>query len=89
MQNDEDVPYGENFHDEAEAAAWADAANRKRPWRSTIVVCDHLPDGAHTPRHRVLYMTVPETLGVLTRAGFRDPSVVWNEHHMAMYRAHC
>src|SRR5262245_4305044 len=32
----EDLPYGENFHDEAEAAAWADAAGRKRPWRPAI-----------------------------------------------------
>jgi SAM-dependent methyltransferase len=31
--DEEDLPYGENFHDEAEAAAWADAAARKRPWR--------------------------------------------------------
>ena len=36
MQEDEDVPYGENFHDASEAAAWAEAANRKRPRRSTI-----------------------------------------------------
>jgi len=210
MQNDEDVPYGENFHDEAEAAAWADSAIRKRPWRPAIferfasillessvasprvlelgsgpgfladpvlgrcssvaeytlvdfsapmlaqsqrrlrqhvartrhvqadfksaswpsaidghfdfvlslqavhelrhkrhaprlyeqirlvvsspgelVVCDHLPDGAHTPRHRVLYMTIPENLAVLGQAGFRDATVVWSEHEMAMYRAHC
>src|SRR6185295_5187525 len=32
----EDLPYGEDFHDEAEAAAWADAAARKRPWRPMI-----------------------------------------------------
>jgi SAM-dependent methyltransferase len=31
-----DLPYGENFHDEAEAAAWAEAAARKRPWRPMI-----------------------------------------------------
>jgi hypothetical protein len=31
-----DVPYGEDFHDPAAAAAWADAALRKRPWRVTI-----------------------------------------------------
>lgn len=208
MQDDEDVPYGENFHDEAEAAAWADAAIRKRPWRATIferfasilleselgalrvlelgsgpgflaehvlercasvaeytlvdfsaamlalsrrrlsqhaararyvqadfkkdswpstvggrfdvvlslqavhelrhkrhaprlyqeirsvmsspgelVVCDHLPDGAHTPRHRVLYLTISESLALLSQAGFRDAAVVWSEHEMAMYRA--
>lgn len=33
---DEDLPYGENFHDDGEAAAWADAAARKRPWRPMI-----------------------------------------------------
>jgi len=210
MQDDEDVPYGENFHDAAAALAWADAASRKRPWRSAIfeqfasillrssvaaprvlelgsgpgflaeyvlgrcssaveytlldfseamlvqsrrrlshhaeraryvhadfksdswpgavggnfdfvfslqavhelrhkrhaprlyeqvrsvlsspaefVVCDHLPDGASTPRHRVLYMETPENLAALAIAGFRDPVVVWSEHQMAMYRAHC
>jgi SAM-dependent methyltransferase len=31
-----DLPYGENFHDEAEASAWADAAIKKRPWRPMI-----------------------------------------------------
>ena len=210
MQDEEDVPYGENFHDEAKAAAWADAATRKRPWRSGIfarfattvlaskiarprvlelgsgpgflaehvldrcssvaeytlldfsepmlaqsrlrlsrhaartkfvradfksdswlaaverpfdfvlslqavhelrhkrhaprlyeqirsvvsspaelVVCDHLPEGAHTPRHRVLYMTVAESLTVLAAAGFLEPALVWTEHAMAMYRARC
>jgi SAM-dependent methyltransferase len=34
--DDEDLPYGENFHDDAQAAAWADAASRKRPWRPLI-----------------------------------------------------
>jgi SAM-dependent methyltransferase len=31
-----DVPYGEDFHDPAVAAAWADGVMRKRPWRTTI-----------------------------------------------------
>lgn len=35
-EDDEDLPYGENFHDEGEARAWADAAGRKRPWRQGI-----------------------------------------------------
>lgn len=34
--DEDDLPYGENFHDAAEAAAWADAAGRKRPWRTEI-----------------------------------------------------
>lgn len=33
---DEDLPYGENFHDVAEAAAWASAANMKRPFRPML-----------------------------------------------------
>jgi SAM-dependent methyltransferase len=33
---DDDLPYGENFHDEAEARAWADAALRKRPFRPQL-----------------------------------------------------
>ena len=36
MEDEEDVPYGEDFHDAAVAAAWADAVGRKRPWRPTI-----------------------------------------------------
>jgi ubiquinone/menaquinone biosynthesis C-methylase UbiE len=207
---EEDVPYGENFHDEGEAAAWADAAMRKRPWRSTIferfaatvlesetdrprvlelgsgpgflaehvldhcpsiaeytlvdfsqamlgqsrrrlsqhaartnfvqadfkneswtaavrgpfdlvfslqavhelrhkrhaprlyeqirsvassrsefVVCDHLPEAVHTPRHVVLYMTVTENLAALAKAGFNDAMLIWSDHAMAMYRARC
>ena len=35
-EDDDDLPYGENFHDPVEAAAWADAALRKRPWRTTL-----------------------------------------------------
>jgi len=206
IEDEADVPYGENFHDVAVAAAWADAAARKRPWRSTIfdqfvsevstppaarilelgsgpgflaeqilarcpsvvryslldfseamlalsrqrlaqysertdflqadfkvdpwptqiggpfdlvvslqaihelrhkrhaphlyrqirsfllpgaelLVCDHLPEGAHTPRHRVLYMSTSENLATLEEAGFLDARVVWTGHDMAMYRA--
>jgi SAM-dependent methyltransferase len=206
--DDEDVPYGENFHDEVVAAAWAEAAARKRPWRSTIfdqfvsavtastveaarilelgsgpgflaeqildrcasverytlldfseamlalsrrrlgghsertdflqasfksqswpgqlsgpfdlvlslqaihelrhkrhaprlygqirslvapgaelLVCDHLPDGAPTPRHRILYLSMTEHLAALENAGFSDARVVWSGHDMALYRA--
>lgn len=208
IEDEADVPYGENFHDEAEAAAWAEAAARKRPWRPMIfghfvtavtgsivpvprvlelgsgpgflaeqvldrcpsvarytlldfseamlaqsrrrlgrhrarteflhadfksdswpadaggpfdvvlslqavhelrhkrhaprlytqirsllspeaqlVVCDHLPDSAPTPRHRVLYMTTIEYLAVLANAGFSTAEVVWSGHDMALYRA--
>ncbi len=208
MIDDEDVPYGENFHDTAEAAAWAEAAGRKRPWRPMLfehfatavagsnaaaprilelgsgpgflaehvldrcasvacytlldfsvamlalsrrrlarhaprteflqadfkseswpaavggpfdfvlslqavhelrhkrhaprlyaqvrsllapgaqwLVCDHLPEVAPVPEHRVLYMHVAEYLTVLTHAGFADVTVVWSAHDMALYRA--
>ncbi|MGC4087674.1 MAG: class I SAM-dependent methyltransferase [Polyangiaceae bacterium] len=206
--DDADVPYGEDFHDPATAAAWAEGVLRKRPWRTTIfdhfvavvngagpttlrvlelgsgpgflaeqllsrcphiarytlldfsepmlaqsrerlgdhaprtqfvqasfksdgwaarvsgpfdfivslqavhelrhkrhaprlyaelpallaahgefLVCDHLPEGAHTPRHRVLYMSVAENLAALAGAGLHRPELLWSEHNMALYRA--
>lgn len=208
MTTDDDVPYGEDFHDPVTAAAWADSVVRKRPWRPTIfdhfvrgvngasasgprilelgsgpgflaeqvldrcpavthytlldfsepmleqsrtrlqrhaakteflqsdfksdlwpslvkkpfdfvlslqavhelrhkrhaprlyaqivpllsatgevMICDHLPEGAHTERHRVLYMSIAENLEALTGAGLADAQVVWSEHNMALYRA--
>ena len=203
-----DVPYGEDFHDPVVAAAWADAAIRKRPWRATIfeqfvsivgasslesprvlelgsgpgflaehvlgrcpdvgvytlvdfsaamleqsrrrldahaartrflqanfkteawpevvrepvdfvlslqavhelrhkrhaprlyrqllpllspagevLICDHLPEGAHTPRHRVLYMNTDENAAAFAQAGFSRVDIVWSDHDMAFYRA--
>jgi SAM-dependent methyltransferase len=52
-----------------------------------VLICDHLPDGAHTPRHRVLYLELEEKLHALTQAGLVDAQVVWSEHCMALYRA--
>lgn len=58
-----------------------------------VLICDHLPAGAHTPRHRVLYMDPHEKLEALSRAGLVDAQVVWTGHDMAFYRArassHC
>lgn len=42
MADDEDVPYGEDFHDAVAAKEWADAALRKRPCRPTIF--EHFAD---------------------------------------------
>ncbi len=33
---EQDVPYGDDWDSAAEVAAWAEAADRKRPWRSQI-----------------------------------------------------
>lgn len=52
-----------------------------------VLICDHLPAGAHTPRHTVLYMSPQEKLEALTGAGLVDAQVVWCEHDMALYRA--
>lgn len=52
-----------------------------------VLICDHLPEGAHTPRHRVLYMSTEEKLEVLNAAGLVDAKVIWSEHDMALYRA--
>jgi ubiquinone/menaquinone biosynthesis C-methylase UbiE len=55
--------------------------------RGELVVCDHLPDSAPTPRHRRLYMSIPEHLAALTNAGWSETRLVWTEHEMALYRA--
>ena len=55
IEDEEDLPYGENFHDEGEAAAWAEAAAQKRPWRPMIF--DHFAAavmGAKVPGPRIL-----------------------------------
>lgn len=52
-----------------------------------VLICGPLPAGAHTPRHRVLYMTMEEKLEVLAGAGLADAKVVCNEHNMALYHA--
>jgi len=36
IEDDSDLPYGENFHDVGEAKAWANAAGLKRPFRPMI-----------------------------------------------------
>lgn len=54
---------------------------------ASVVVCDHLPEGALTPRHRRLYMTTSEYLAVFAKAGFKHSETVWTGHHMALYRA--
>ncbi len=33
---EQDIPYGEDWQSTAETTAWAEAADRKRPWRSRI-----------------------------------------------------
>jgi cyclopropane fatty-acyl-phospholipid synthase-like methyltransferase len=37
-----DVPYGDDWDDTAQAAAWAEAAERKRPWR--VQIRDHIAE---------------------------------------------
>ncbi|HET9930514.1 MAG TPA: class I SAM-dependent methyltransferase [Polyangiaceae bacterium] len=52
-----------------------------------LLVCDHLPEGAHTPRHRVLYMSVAEHVAALEQCGFSDVQCPWSEHNMALFSA--
>jgi ubiquinone/menaquinone biosynthesis C-methylase UbiE len=52
-----------------------------------VLVCDHLPEGAHTPLHRVLYLSLSENLATFERAGYRNAEIVWTDHQMAFYRA--
>lgn len=53
IEDEEDLPYGEDFHDQAVAAQWAETAARRRPWRPMIF--DHfatatLRSSVATPR---------------------------------------
>jgi SAM-dependent methyltransferase len=52
-----------------------------------VLICDHLPPGAHTPLHEVLYMTTQEKLSALSAAGLVAAKVVWSDHNMALYSA--
>jgi SAM-dependent methyltransferase len=52
-----------------------------------LIICDHLPEAAHTPRHRVLYMSIAEYLALFSDAGYADARVAWSAHNMALYRA--
>ena len=54
-----------------------------------LIVCDHLPEMTTIPRHRLLYMSIPEQLAAFADAGFSNARVIWSEHEMAMYRARC
>jgi SAM-dependent methyltransferase len=65
---------------------YAQLAPLLRP-NAEVLICDHLPAGAHTPRHRVLYMDPEEKLQALNGAGLVDAKVIWSEHNMALYRA--
>lgn len=52
-----------------------------------VLICDHLPEGAYTPRHRVLYMNADEQVAALKQAGPFEVDIVWSEHNMTLYRA--
>ena len=52
-----------------------------------VLICDHLPEGAHTPRHRVLYMNTDENAAAFEQAGLSSVELVWRDHDMALYRA--
>jgi hypothetical protein len=52
-----------------------------------VLICDHLPEGAHTPLHRVLYMSPEENLDAFSQAGFGNVEIAWTGHDMALYRA--
>ena len=44
VNEEQDVPYGEDWHAAAEVAAWIEAADRKRPWRAQIreYIAEHI-----------------------------------------------
>jgi SAM-dependent methyltransferase len=69
IADEEDLPYGENYHDEAEAAAWADAAARKRPWRPMLF--DHFVAAA-----RASTVAAPRVLELGSGPGFLAEQVL-------------
>ncbi len=54
-ENDADVPYGEDFHNQLIATRWAEAAAKKRPWRTDFfrAFADYLA-GSPLPAPRIL-----------------------------------
>ena len=96
---EQDVPYGDDWDSAAEVAAWAEAADRKRPWRSQIR--DHiadriamLPSGARVLElgsgpgflaHRVLQRC--PNLESYTLLDFSEPMLALCEERLAAFPA--
>ena len=97
----QDVPYGNNWDSAAEAAAYGDAADQARPWRSRIR--DHIADrvamlapgarvlelgsGPGLLAHRVL-QRCPH-LGTYTLMDFSEPMLALSRERLAAYPAAC
>ena len=93
----QDVPYGNDWHSAEEAAAWAEEADRRRPWRAQIR--DHiarrvavLPTGARVLElgsgpgflaHRVM-QSCP-TLGGYTLLDFSEPMLALSRERLGMF----
>ena len=96
---EQDVPYGNDWDSAAEVAAWAEAADRKRPWRSQLR--DHiagrvamLPPGARVLElgsgpgflaHRVLQQC--PHLGNYTLLDFSEPMLALSQDRLATFPA--
>ncbi len=97
----QDVPYGNNWDSAAEAAAYGDAADQARPWRSRIR--DHFADrvamlapgarvlelgsGPGLLAHRVM-QRCPH-LGTYTLMDFSEPMLALSRERLAAYPAAC
>src|SRR5215470_10829197 len=95
----EDVPYGNDWDSTGEVAAWAEEADRIRPWRAQIR--DHiarhvatLPPGARVLElgsgpgflaHRVLQRC--PNLGGYTLLDFSGPMLALSRERLAMFPA--
>ena len=96
---EQDVPYGNDWDSAAEAAAWTDAADRTRPWRSQIR--DHIANRVAALRpaarvlelgsgpgflaHRVLQRC--PNLETYTLVDFSEPMLALSRERLAGFRA--
>ena len=94
-----DVPYGNDWDSAAEVAAWAEAADRERPWRSQIR--NHIADRVATLRpgarilelgsgpgflaHRVLRRC--PNLATYTLLDFSEPMLALSRERLAAFPA--
>jgi ribosomal protein S18 acetylase RimI-like enzyme/SAM-dependent methyltransferase len=96
---DQDIPYGEDWQSTAETTAWADAADRKRPWRSQVRDCIAERVNALRPPARVLelgsgpgflaerVLEVCSTLASYTLLDFSEPMLAMSRARLSKFSA--
>ncbi len=96
---EQDIPYGEDWQSTAETTAWAEAADRKRPWRSQFRDCIAERVNALRPQARVLelgsgpgflaerVLEVCSTLAGYTLLDFSEPMLAMSQVRLSRFPA--